>query len=269
MKKILVLVGIAILSYSVYAYIMPTKFAQLPMETMMLPKTQDTNLMLVNKEVALQQDPTSLVPVPQHIAQNIIVDTDLQVQPQVIEPLRQMLTAAQQDGIVDLQLNSAYRSSQLQQQLFDEKGAAIALPAGYSEHQLGLALDIGVTTGMIEDTAAARWLERYAKDYGFILRYPAHKVAITGISFEPWHFRYVGKPHSDKMAQQDWVLEEYLDYLQQHKNYTHKVDGVTYAVQYVHTKNIVQPQVEVPQHTSYTVSADNIGGAIITTVIEE
>ena len=71
-------------------------------------------------------------------------------------------------------------------------------PAGGSEHQTGLAVDIVTPSYQILDdgyanTAAAQWLLENAADYGFILRYPRDKAEITGIWFEPWHYRYVGR----------------------------------------------------------------------------
>jgi D-alanyl-D-alanine dipeptidase/carboxypeptidase len=104
-------------------------------------------------------------------------------------------------------------------ELFTKK--YVAKP-GCSEHELGLAIDLGLaeaTNDFIRPSfskgpVVATFLANMAK-YGFILRYPKGKEEITSISFEPWHFRYVGTPHSEIMAQQGWVLEEYLDFLEE------------------------------------------------------
>lgn len=82
----------------------------------------------------------------------------------------------------------------------------MALP-GTSEHELGLAVDINDENGN-EDMYA--WLACNAHQYGFILRYPLDKVDVTGISNEPWHYRYVGKQAADEIHQTGEALEEYL-----------------------------------------------------------
>ena len=86
---------------------------------------------------------------------------------------------------------------------------------GTSEHHLGLALDIltgGYTTmdDGFGETKAGEWLAQNAPDYGFILRYPAGKEEITGIVYEPWHFRYVGKEYAKDITEKGVCLEEYL-----------------------------------------------------------
>lgn len=133
-----------------------------------------------------------------------------------------------QDRKVTLELDSAYRSEAAQQKIVDEftekYGADyvkqyVAVP-GYSEHHTGLALDLyfivdGKTVYENED------LEQYPEiweaihkkmpEYGFILRYPEGKEKITGVSYEPWHMRYVGSPETAKeITEQDVTLEEYL-----------------------------------------------------------
>lgn len=133
-----------------------------------------------------------------------------------------------QDRKVTLELDSAYRSEAAQQKIVDEftekYGADyvkqyVAVP-GYSEHHTGLALDLyfivdGKTVYENED------LEQYPEiweaihkkmpEYGFILRYPEGKEKITGVSYEPWHMRYVGSPETAKeITEQGVTLEEYL-----------------------------------------------------------
>ena len=58
------------------------------------------------------------------------------------------------------------------------------------------------------------WLKENAKDYGFVMRYPEEKAEITGVSYEPWHWRYVGKEHSYKMDELGMCLEEYIEYIE-------------------------------------------------------
>ena len=75
-------------------------------------------------------------------------------------------------------------------------GSDYALPAGYSEHNLGLSLDIGSTQKKMEKAPEGKWIEENVWKHGFVLRYPKNKSNITGIQYEPWHIRYVGLPHS-------------------------------------------------------------------------
>ncbi len=119
-------------------------------------------------------------------------------------------------------VDSAYRSGYYQQMILDklisEKGneayKLIALP-GASEHQTGLAVDFAYYENGIyddnvkEDDKEAIWLKENAWKYGFILRYPKGKEEITGFSFEPWHFRFVGLELAKELYVQNITLEEY------------------------------------------------------------
>jgi D-alanyl-D-alanine carboxypeptidase len=84
----------------------------------------------------------------------------------------------------------------------------VAIP-GTSEHQLGLALDI-IAEYDEDSTATWVWLKENCARYGFILRYPAGKEEITGYSYEPWHFRYVGEEAAEEIMSRGITLEEYL-----------------------------------------------------------
>ena len=104
--------------------------------------------------------------------------------------------------------------------------------------------------------------------FGFILRYPENKIDVTGISFEPWHFRYVGIPHSLIMEKEGLVLEEYLDTLREEKELTIKVDGEKYFIQFMDNQDLILNSVKIPDTAKFTVSGDNLGGLIITSLIE-
>ena len=223
------------------------------------------DLVLINRESGLQEHPTNLTAIPQNIASNVSVDSEHLIQEHVLAPLWEMFTAAENDGILHFTINSAYRSGLLQQQLYEENGADYALPAGYSEHQTGLSLDIGSKKGTMHSVNEGKWLAENAARFGFILRYPENKTDITGIAFEPWHFRYVGLPHSMMMAKKDFVFEEYVNYLRDKKEYTMKINDVTYFVQYVEQ----QPFAKIPESQSFKISGDNINGFIITSIIQE
>lgn len=129
------------------------------------------------------------------------------LRPEAAAAVEEMFAAAQDDG-VGLVIVSAYRSYANQEATYahwvgaygDAAGAdTVSARPGYSEHQTGLAFDIGQTDGSctlvlcFRDTSAAQWAAAHAADFGFILRYPLGFHDITGFSAESWHFRYVGK----------------------------------------------------------------------------
>lgn len=142
------------------------------------------------------------------------------------------------------------------------KGSDYALPAGFSEHNMGLSLDIGSTQMEMNQAPEGKWLMDHAWKYGFVLRYPKDKTAITGIQYEPWHYRYVGLPHSAIMNKRDMVLEQYLEYVKKEKSFTYKVDGETYEVTYYPVNG--NTDIQVPVDRSYTISGNNIDGVIVT-----
>lgn len=92
-----------------------------------------------------------------------------------------------------------------------KKAATVILPPGTSEHNIGLAMDICNTYDSFADSAEYAWLMKNAYKYGFILRYPKEKEDVTGIVFEPWHWRYVGVEYAKKIKDSGLCLEEYLD----------------------------------------------------------
>lgn len=156
----------------------------------------------------------------------------LQASEKIYPALTQMLADAEEQGY-HYWIASAYRSRERQQRLVEEdvrramqKGMSYlqawretckeTMPAGHSEHQTGLALDILCSGNMKMDVSQKkepgnRWLRENCSRYGFILRYPEEKSEITGISFEPWHFRYVGKQAAKYMQEQDITLEEFWE----------------------------------------------------------
>lgn len=127
-------------------------------------------------------------------------------------------------GFEDVSITSAYRSYSYQETLFNqylkqnnndyEYVSTFSNPPGSSEHQTGLCADLHNLPSA--DTAFAKeeaytWLRHNCWKFGFILRYPEDKVDITGISFEPWHYRYVGRYHAQRMYESGLCLEEYLE----------------------------------------------------------
>ena len=124
-------------------------------------------------------------------------------------------------------ITSSYRSKEDQQAQFDSKvnelleqgkpetqceveAAQLVAKPGYSEHETGLAIDVGSDAGEEAQNALWTWLSDNSYKYGFIIRYPENKVTYTGISNEPWHLRYVGVDAATEMKLNDQCLEEYL-----------------------------------------------------------
>ncbi len=142
--------------------------------------------------------------------------------------LQQMFDDARAQGIYPF-INESFRTAQRQQVILysyisryeaqgmsraaaEQKALEIVALPGTSEHQLGLALDI-IAEFDADNSATWQWLKRHCAEYGFILRYPADKESITGISYEPWHFRYVGVEAAREIMSSGLCLEEYLDQL--------------------------------------------------------
>ena len=91
----------------------------------------------------------------------------------------------------------------------DELAREYVAEPGTSEHELGLAVDINAG-GETDSWTLYDWLAEHAHEYGFILRYPEDKTLITGINYEPWHYRYVGKDAAEEIYERGITLEEYL-----------------------------------------------------------
>lgn len=174
------------------------------------------NLMLVNSQYRIPDD---------YSVELIRLSNGEQVDSRIYPDLQQMFDDARGDGY-SLFVRAGYRSGEDQEDLMEDKIEAyrqegysqreaereaekwVAKP-GTSEHELGLAVDINAE-GQTDGNRLYQWLAEHSWKYGFILRYPAEKEAITGIDYEPWHFRYVGKQAAKEMYEQDLCLEEYV-----------------------------------------------------------
>ena len=159
------------------------------------------------------------------------IDENRQFDARAIKELKQMMKDMKKDGITNIWVQSAYRSVKKQKELYNnsikkyiEEGKTqkeaeeltikfINKP-GSSDHNLGLAVDFNYVNVDFEKMKGYKWLLKNAEDYGFILRYPKDKESITKISYEPWHWRYVGKEHAKKMNELNMCLEEYIEYLE-------------------------------------------------------
>ena len=149
----------------------------------------------------------------------------------IYDDLIAMLQAAKSEGLNPL-ICSSYRTNEKQEQLYQnkvseylsqgyskveasDKAAFWVARPGTSEHQLGLAVDIVSTKNQRldrsqENKVEQQWLIQNSWKYGFVLRYPTNKNSITGVGYEPWHYRYVGKEHAKKINELGVCLEEYV-----------------------------------------------------------
>lgn len=190
------------------------------------------NLRLVNREHPLDADfePNNLAELPD--ASWVEPHVNHRGDARIVEDLTAMLTAAEAAGTHPI-ICSSFRTYDYQENLFEnrieraereehlegieaEEAAAFwVAPPGASEHQTGLAVDI-VDADYLEldegqeETATQQWLMIHCAEYGFILRYPTDKSATTGIGYEPWHYRYVGKEAASAITQSGLCLEEWL-----------------------------------------------------------
>ena len=195
----------------------------------------DWNLVLVNRENQLAEE---------IVMELYLTESGYQIDSRIQEPYLQLMEAGKAAGM-DFTMISGYRSIEQQQTNYDvnyqnylasglsEEEARtkteeyIALPNA-SEHITGLAVDITSTalanlegnSGLfpdLENYPEGLWLKENAPKFGFILRYPKAKEAITGINFEPWHFRYVGIENAMYMTEKNLTLEEYIAILKQNE----------------------------------------------------
>lgn len=183
---------------------------------------EDWKLLLVNKNH----------PVPEGFTVNLeTLSNGHAIDERVYPDLQRMMNDARAAGLFPY-ICASYRTQEDQIKLFDTdvrkykaegyseeeakvKAASWVAVPGTSEHQLGLALDIVASKYPVldkqqEQTPEQIWLMKNSYKYGFILRYPSSKSEITGIGYEPWHYRYVGKEAAEEITKKGICLEEYL-----------------------------------------------------------
>ena len=163
-------------------------------------------------------------PIGEYAPELVEVENGQRFDIRAADALRDFIQGARDQGL-SVYLSSAYRGYDEQSYLYwrkveqyggDEATAAtIVLPPGTSEHQTGLCADItdqyyAMKDASLENTAMFQWMNAHCEEYGFILRYPLGKGDITGVIYEPWHFRYVGKEAAVFIKENDLCLEEFL-----------------------------------------------------------
>ena len=231
------------------------------------------DLLLVNKDHPVPDrldagsEAVSLFSNPELIDGFGVADRSVMLSHRLAEKLRIMIKDAAKDGVTHFMINSGYRTKAQQEELYQMMGAQLALPPGYSEHNLGLSMDIGSSQAEMNQAAEGAWLKDHAWKYGFILRYPEDKTKITGIQYEPWHFRYVGLPHSAIMQKNNLVLEQYLEMLKNEKSLSATVGSQHYRVFYYPVDG--DRTVTVPARGPYDISGNNQDGVVITVCISQ
>ena len=194
-----------------------------------LPNYYSDKITIVNNFNPIDKDYVpDLVSPPPEIPKKF---ASLQAEPDTMMAFEALYNAAFEATGQKLILQSGYRSYQTQADLFNRRVndlissgmsreaakqavAKTTQPPGKSEHQLGVSMDMGHTTAQeqaFDKTKLGKWVHENAHEYGFILRYPKDKVDITGIDYEPWHFRYVGIGHAEYIFESKICLEEYVN----------------------------------------------------------
>lgn len=188
------------------------------------------------------------------------------------------------DGWSSITPVSGWRSQEEQRDIYThslrENGPAftkqfVALP-GHSEHQTGLAIDLGLTRPDIDFirpdfpySGICQEFRARAAACGFVERYPSGKEAVTGIAHEPWHFRYVGRPHAGIMMDKGLVLEEYHDFLKEFplggEPLFWRSGALEYSIFYVEEAQGGALDFPLAPDGRWSVSGDNESGFIVTT----
>ncbi len=191
-------------------------------------------------------------------------------------------TMAAINGGGDIVAISGFRTTREQRRIYNkslrENGRQftrdyVAMP-GCSEHQTGLAVDLALNGADIDfirpdfpyEGVCQRFREK-AADYGFIERYPAGREHITHIAHEPWHFRYVGYPHSRIITNSGITLEEYMDDIRQHDFLRNRLafrgNGPRCEIGFISSSDTAM-EVPVPDCAAYQFSGNNMDGVVVT-----
>lgn len=237
-------------------------------------KIYEGSLLLVNADHPLRESGREqLLPVTAEYPDVLMMREAVYILHLIFEKLRC------QDRIVPV---SGYRSAEEQTEIFrtslEENGEEftrrfVAVP-NHSEHQTGLAVDLGLKQEVIDFICPEFPYEgicdrfrRTAPGYGFIERYPKGKEGVTGIGHEPWHFRYVGYPHSGIMDEQGLTLEEYMTFIRQytpHHPLRWRKESRSMEVFFIQADRHGPTEITLPEDSLYMVSGNNVDGFIVT-----
>ncbi len=171
-------------------------------------------VLLVNDKNRLSADyvPEGLVNLYQNRHSFRLASSEITLTRETYEAAERMFHAAEEAGVNGYIITSGYRSYHRQEEVYAQSEPGKAQTPGASEHQTGLAFDVTTETpNGFESTPQYAWLSQHAHEYGFIQRYPANKADITGISYEPWHYRYVGEEVATQIHKTGMTLEEFVE----------------------------------------------------------
>ncbi len=167
---------------------------------------QEDSLILINAAYPITEDSaTELVP----------LDETHAISPMAVENLHALFAACEVETGETILYTSTYRTLVFQQSIYGVN--PYAAKPGESEHHSGLVADIkvdGYAQRRFIMSKTGKWMARHAHEYGFVIRYPLWGEKKTGVDYEPWHLRYVGKPHSEILYHGKMVLETYLEALE-------------------------------------------------------
>ena len=239
-------------------------------------------LILVNNDFPLHGESAKLMPINEKYPHILLYNEAARMLECALESVKGT------DGNENIVPVSGWRSKKEQTDIYEsslkENGAEftakfVALP-DHSEHQTGLAIDLGIEKESIDficpDFPYEGICEKFrtaAPQYGFIERYRKGKENITKIAPEPWHFRYVGFPHSAIISENDFVLEEYIEYLKQFSangtRLEYDNDRTRFEIFYAQSEKAGSTKIMLPYHTdgaapAYEISGNNADGFIIT-----
>lgn len=258
LSKILVISALSIITMST------TAFAQTPKDT------DSGLLMLVNAEYRIPDgfDPDKVMfedtyyLMREEAAENIEImlddmENELGEAPMVVSTYH---TYQKQVDLFNTDYNGKLAQGLSPEEAMKQTRRYVAL-SGASEHHTALAIDLS-NDGTLEedfiDTEAGKWIKKNCYKYGFVVRYPKAKEEITGIGYEPWHIRYVGRPHSDIMYANNWCLEEYIAVLENNGMVTWADSETIWQIYYTENENAVYSNV-------VDISNSNTGGYVVTT----
>ena len=179
-------------------------------------KSCDLNLLVINKDNAISDN----------YKFSLVDFNGKPINSEIMSPLESMINDAKKDNI-NIYVSSGYRSAERQTVLYNRKvsyflkkdltkaqaeieAAKVVAKPKTSEHNTGLAIDFNSVKDSFCKTKEYDWLLKNSYKYGFILRYPKNKSGVTNITFEPWHFRYVGLEHAKYIMENGICLEEYI-----------------------------------------------------------
>ncbi len=168
--------------------------------------TVEPDLLLVNRDH----------PIPNGYLPTLVERENFLMEAHVADAFDALKRAVFEETGERLCIRSAYRDANEQGAEHQNAEMGVAAPMGYSEHECGLALDVCVPGygGMsFLKTRAGRYVGDHCAEFGFIIRYPDAKTEVTGYRYEPWHIRYVGRPHAEIIMASGITLEEYFEAL--------------------------------------------------------